>query len=60
MSCYICGAGIDTIPMRSFTPVDPKGTKNRRWICNVCQGTKAKTIEDVLFDEESKNEQSIS
>ena len=54
MKCYKCGSSIET--GRSFRPVDPPGTKGRRWICNVCQGTKQETVESVLFGEEQKEE----
>nr|DAH87605.1 MAG TPA: zinc-ribbon domain protein [Caudoviricetes sp.] len=47
--CCKCGGGIEM--GRSFEPIDPKGTENRRWICNVCQGTERKTLNDVLFNE---------
>ena len=53
--CYKCGKSIET--GRSFRPVDPPGTKDRRWICNVCQGIPRETVESVLFGEESYKSQ---
>ena len=50
MKCYKCGNSIES--GRSFRPVDPPGTKGRRWICNVCQRIEQETVESVLFAEE--------
>lgn len=49
MICYVCKT---FVAGRSFRPVDPPGTKDRRWICNACHGIKAETVEDVLFENE--------
>ena len=46
MKCYRCGKSIET--GRTFRPIDPPG-KNRRWICNVCEGKAPETVESVLF-----------
>jgi hypothetical protein len=34
MKCYKCNCGIET--GKTFYPVDPKGTENRRWVCEDC------------------------
>lgn len=52
MKCYKCGNSIES--GRSFRPVDPPGTKGRRWICNVCQRIEQETVESVLFAGEPK------
>ena len=35
MKCCRCGLGI-TESKRNYYPIDPKGTKNRRWVCHIC------------------------
>ncbi len=52
MKCYICNKSIES--GRSFRPIEPP-KKNRRWICNVCEGKEPETIESVLFGR-NKNE----
>lgn len=34
MKCYKCGSSIEKNV--SFYPVQPKGTKNRKWACEEC------------------------
>lgn len=34
MKCCKCGAGIES--RRGFTAIEPKGKKNRKWICWLC------------------------
>lgn len=38
--CYKCGAGFET--GRSFVPVEPAGTPNRKWVCIECKAEMAK------------------
>lgn len=33
--CSQCGVGLES--GRDFTPIDPKGTPNRRWVCSQCR-----------------------
>ena len=55
MKCYMCGRSIEA--MRSFRPIDPPGTNDRRWVCNECQGIEQETVESVLFDKEQQVEE---
>lgn len=50
MQCYKCNRK----PIEnnlSMIPADPKGTKNRRWVCMKC----ATVVEKNTVDEEVKN-----
>lgn len=35
MNCVKCGVGFGD-GVAAFYPIDPKGTKNRRWVCDKC------------------------
>lgn len=34
MKCYYCGKGMES--GRDFIPIEPAGTKNRKWSCVDC------------------------
>lgn len=36
IQCCRCGATIDSPGNRCFYPIDPRGTKDRRWTCDKC------------------------
>ena len=47
MKCYKCGCSIES--GKSFRPIEPKGTPNRKWVCNDCQNVKKDTVENVVL-----------
>lgn len=34
LECYKCGVSIES--GRSFIPIEPPGTPNRKWVCEKC------------------------
>ena len=62
MKCCRCGKPYNEC--KAMHPIDPAGTKNRRWVCTDCETEEeakkldpvAKQIEDIILEDNVRRE----